>query len=229
MELKHLTQRFIYRIEPKPEGGFIARATDPTVPPLEAPTREELQQKIQARLVGALGEAFPGLKLPPLENKQVKFEVHLERKPGGGFAVHSEEQGTPTIEPATQEKIDHFAEDLLGFVDKHFPQLSEAIAARVESEGLTLAANQQTGGTMSTSSQLGNASGLVKAQPTQSGDSNLQAMQLEATTIENATLNNAVIANTPITPEASGTGKILRFLLTLLILAALMYFFLYRR
>jgi hypothetical protein len=229
MELKHLTQRFIYRIEPKPEGGFIARATDPTVPPLEAPTREELQQKIQARLVAGLGEAFPGLKLPPLENKQVKFEVHLERKPGGGFTVHSEQQGAPTIEPSTQEKIDHFAEDLLGFVDKNFPQLSQAIAARVESEGLKLLANQQTAGTMSTSPQLGNAPGLVEAQPTQSKEIDLQAVQLEATTIENATLNNALIASTPITPEASGAGKIVGFLLTLLVLATLMYFFLYRR
>ena len=40
MELKRLITHFTYRIEPKPEGGFIAHATDPTVPPLEAPTRE---------------------------------------------------------------------------------------------------------------------------------------------------------------------------------------------
>jgi hypothetical protein len=73
MELKHLIQRFSYRIEPKAEGGFIARATDPTVPPLEAPTREELQQKIQASLAAAMAEAFPGLKLPA-ESKQFKFD-----------------------------------------------------------------------------------------------------------------------------------------------------------
>ena len=93
MELKHLATRFTYKIEPKPEGGFIARSTDPTVPPLEAPTREELQHKIQANMVAALSDAFPGLKLPA-QNKQVKFEVHIERKPGGGFAVQTDEPGT---------------------------------------------------------------------------------------------------------------------------------------
>ncbi len=226
MELKHLAQRFIYRIEAKPEGGFIARAADPTVPPLEAPTREELQQKIQAKLVAALGEAFPGLKLPAASN-QLKFEVHLERKPEGGFSVHSHPAGAPGVNPATGEKLDHFAEELLGFVDKNFPHLSEAIAARVSADGRKLLANQQAAGTGN--APLDDSPGLPQAQPAQSTNVNWQTAQAEAATVENATLNNAVIANTPITPEASGAGKIFRFLLTLLILAALMYFFLHRR
>src|ERR1700739_2706003 len=117
MQLKHLVTRFTYKIEPKPEGGFIARSTDPTVPPLEAPTREELQHKIEANMVAALGEAFTGLKLPA-KNKQVKFEVHIERKPGGGFAVHSDELGTPVSDPGTQQKIDYFAEKVFVFFDK---------------------------------------------------------------------------------------------------------------
>jgi hypothetical protein len=43
MELKRLISHFTYRIEPKPGGGFIAHPADPSVAPLEAPTREELQ------------------------------------------------------------------------------------------------------------------------------------------------------------------------------------------
>ena len=81
MELKRLITHFTYRIAPKPEGGFIAHATDPTVPPLEAPTREELQRKIQANIAAGLASEFPGLKLP-LENQQLKFAFHIERKPG---------------------------------------------------------------------------------------------------------------------------------------------------
>src|ERR1700739_3195461 len=131
MKLKRLVQQFTYRVEPKPEGGFIARCTDPTVPPLEAPTREELQQQIQARLRAVLQEKFPGLKLPALENKHVEWQVHIDRKAGGGFTVHSDQQGASNVEPATHEKIDHFAEELLGFVDKHFPDLSQALAAQV--------------------------------------------------------------------------------------------------
>src|SRR5436309_3257002 len=80
MELKRLVQSFTYRIEPKPEGGFISRVAYPTVPALEAPTREELQQKIQAKLLAQLGENFPGLKLPSQANQQVKWEVPIESK-----------------------------------------------------------------------------------------------------------------------------------------------------
>ena len=232
MELKHLVQRFVYRIEPKPEGGFIARATDPTVPPLEAPTREELQQKIQAKLFAALGEAFPNLKLP-VEDQQLKFDVHIERQPGGGFAVHSEQTGKPGLEPATEAKIDHYAEELLGFVDKHFPHLTQSIAAQVGSQDLKVVVNQKASVRLKSESAPGIAQGFLPtqpmpAQPMRSSDAGVQNLQLEATTIEDATFNKA-LTNTPITPEASGAGKILRFILTLAILAAVMYFFLYRR
>src|SRR5215467_4154143 len=88
MELKRLITQFTYRIEPKPEGGFIAHPTDPSVPPLEAATRTELQQKIQANITAALAADFPGLKLP-LENKEVKFAFHVEPQPGGGFILQS--------------------------------------------------------------------------------------------------------------------------------------------
>src|SRR5438309_694326 len=84
MEIRRLITHFTYRIEPKPEGGFIAHTTDPSVPPLEAPTREELQQTIQANIAAAVAAEFPGLKLP-LENKEVKFAFHIEHKPGGSF------------------------------------------------------------------------------------------------------------------------------------------------
>jgi|HubBroStandDraft_6_1064221.scaffolds.fasta_scaffold00076_26 hypothetical protein len=78
METKRLTTQFSYRIEPKPEGGFIARSTDPAVPSLEAPTREELLQKIEASTGVALAAAFPGLKLPT-GSDQLKFDVRTER------------------------------------------------------------------------------------------------------------------------------------------------------
>ena len=79
METKRLTAQFSYRIEPKPEGGFIAQSDDPTVPSLEAPTREELLQKLEASTGVALAAALPGLK-PPIGNSQLKFDVKTERK-----------------------------------------------------------------------------------------------------------------------------------------------------
>jgi hypothetical protein len=102
MELQRLTRQLSYRIEAKPEGGFVARCADPGIPPLEAPTREELQQKIRQNLDRALAAAFPGFKLP-LNSEQHKFQVHIVRKPGGAFSVHSTVAGTPPTEPANSE------------------------------------------------------------------------------------------------------------------------------
>ena len=229
MELKHLVQKFAYRIEPKPEGGFIARAADPTVPPLEAPTREELQQKIQAKIVEGLGTAFPGLKLPALQNRQVKWDVHIDRKPGGGFTVHSERPGAPTGEPATQEKMDHFAEELLGFVDKHFPDLSQALAAQVGGRGIKVFTTEQSSVTLQGNSLLGGAKGLLPTQPMQAADLKNDYARVDANTTENANINSAAFANTPITPEASGNWKLFRLLLLIATIAALLYFFVLRR
>ena len=229
MELKHLVQKFVYRIEPKPEGGFIARVADPTVPPLEAPTREELQQKIQAKIVEGLSTAFPNLKLPASLNEHVKWDVHIDRKPEGGFTVHSERPGAPTGEPATQEKIDHFAEELLGFVDKHFPDLSQALAAQVGGRDIKVFATKQSGVQLQGNSLLGGAQGLFPTQPMQAADFKNEYARVEPTTTENANINSAAFANTPITPQAGGNWKLFRFLLLLAAIAALLYFFVLRR
>jgi hypothetical protein len=228
MELKRLVRQFTYRIEPKPEGGFIARCTDPTVPPLEAPTREELQQQIQARVRAALQEKLPGLKLPALQNRQVKWDVHIDRKPGGGFTVHSERPGAPTGEPASQEKIDHFAEELLGFVDKHFPDLSQALAAQVGGRDLKVFTTEQSSVTLQGNS-IGGAKGLLPTQPMQAADLKNDYARVDANTPENANINSAAFANTPITPEASGNWKLFRLLLLIATIAALLYFFVLRR
>jgi hypothetical protein len=80
MELKQLIKSFCYRIEPKPEGGFIARPTDPSIAPIEAATREELQQRIQAKVSETLAVEFPGLKLPLDKNVNTKISLNLNNK-----------------------------------------------------------------------------------------------------------------------------------------------------
>ena len=219
MELKSLITHFTYRIEPKPEGGFIAHTTNPTVPPLEAPTREELQRKIQANIAAGLASEFPGLKLP-LENQQLKFAFHIERKPGGGFAIHSADPDAPLIEGATHEEIEsHFAEKLIAFVGKHFmPELSRALAAQGSGD-IKVFVNRKTGFTVNAGSTT-----------TQTDDVTREDAKLGDTKTANASFGSAgdAIDNSPITPETSSSWTIFRFLLALFIIAAMMYFFFHR-
>ena len=219
MELKSLITHFTYRIEPKPEGGFIAHTTDPTVPPLEAPTREELQRKIQENIAAGLASEFPGLKLP-LENQQLKFAFHIERKPGGGFAIHSADPGAPLIEGATHEEIEsHFAEKLIAFVGKHFiPELSQALAAQGSGD-IKVFVNRKTGFTVNAGSHT-----------IQTDDVKIEDATLGDAKTANASLGSVgdAIDNSPITPETSSSWTIFGFLLALLIIAAMMYFFLHR-
>jgi len=210
MEIKRLITHFTYRIEPKPDGGFIAHATDPTVPPLEAPTREELQQKIQANIAAALAAEFPGLKLP-LENKEVKFAFHIEHKPGGGFVLQSTDCKELPITGSTHAEIEnHFAEKVLGALGKHLmPEMSQALAGQLGSADVKVFVNRKVSSSTS-SPTLG------------SGDAS--SMQ-----VENKNLSDLLNpTNSPIAPQPGTISPIVRFLLAVLIMLGLMYFFRHR-
>src|SRR5271163_2514747 len=97
MQLKRLITHFTYRIEPKPEGGFVAHSADPTTPPLEAGSRDEMLEKIQAKIAANLASEFPGLKFP-LENQEVKNAFHIESTPEGRFAIHSADPAAQPVE-----------------------------------------------------------------------------------------------------------------------------------
>jgi hypothetical protein len=210
MEIKRLITHFTYRIESKPDGGFIAHATDPTVPPLEAPTREELQQKIQANIAAAVAAEFPGLKLP-LENKEVKFAFHIEHKPGGGYVLESTDGKALPITGSTHAEIEnHFAEKVLGALGKHLmPEMSQALAGQLGSADVKVFVNRKVSSS-SSSSTLG------------SGDAS--SMQ-----VENQNLSDLLNpTNSPITPRPGTISPIVRFLLAVLIMLGLMYFFRHR-
>ncbi len=221
MDLKRIISTFTYRIEPKPQGGFIAHATDPSLPPIEAPTREELQQKIQANISAGLAREFPGLNLPsgnlPSGNKGPKFAFHIEAKPGGGFSLHSHDPNATTIEGASHEEIElPFAEKLAGVVGYLLPELSQALAKQGGAGDIKVFVDRKESFTESPgfqkltfgSTQNFRPSGAL--QPPNVGD------------VVNAG------DNSPITFEKSKSWPIFRFLLTVLVVGALMYFFLHR-
>ena len=54
------TAKFSYKIEAKPDGGVIAIPADPAMERLEGSTREEVEQKIQAKVTEMIGAQLPG-------------------------------------------------------------------------------------------------------------------------------------------------------------------------
>jgi len=223
MEIKRLITQFTYRIEPKPDGGFVAHAADPNVPPIEAATREELQQKIQATIAAGVASVFPGLKLP-LENKELKFDFHIEHTPGGGLAIHSGHADTQPIAGTHDEIESRFAEKLFNFAGKHLPpELQAALASQGISGDVKVFVNRKTNFTIKTGTQSPSGSQrLTSSTPPENPD-------LESTKSGMLDASSLAISNSPITPERSSSWTFTRFLLTLLVLAALMYFFLHHR
>ncbi|HEX3354421.1 MAG TPA: hypothetical protein VHS34_16495 [Terriglobales bacterium] len=217
MDIKRIISTFTYRIEANPQGGFIAQANDPSLPPLEAPTRMELQQKIQANISAALAKEFPGLNLPTENSKELKFDFHIEAKPGGGFSLRSHDPNAATIEGASHEELENpFAEKLAGVVGKYFmPELSQALARQGGSGEVKVFVDRRTSFTKTGSQKLtaGNLQDLQTTSPAQSA-------------------NGADIVNasesSPIGFEKSKSWPILRFLITLLVIAALLYFLRHR-
>jgi len=214
VDLKRLISTFTYRIEPKPQGGFIAHASDPSLPPIEAPTREELQQKIQANISAGLAREFPGLNLPsgnpPSGNKGPKFAFHIEAKPGGGFSLHSHDPNATTIEGASHEEIElPFAEKLAGMVGYFLPELSQALATAGGAGDVKVFVDRKVSFTANPGSQKMTLGGMKNSPPS-------------------GTLQPRSIDNSPLTFEESKSWPIFRFLLALLVFAALVYFFLHR-
>jgi len=231
MELKRLISHFTYRIEPKPGGGFIAHAADPTIAPLEAPTREELQKKIQENILAGLSAQFPGLKLP-LENQNLQFAFHIERRPEGGFVIQSSDPNAGPIEVLTHNDMEsRFAEKIIGFVGKHLtPELSQALAAQGNSGDIKVFVNRKTGVTVNAGSHslsLGLVRNLIA--PT--------SISKTTTIIEGPTAKptdgipgrlGGTTSNTPIEPEGARNAKVFGLLLLVLVCGALAYFFLHR-
>jgi hypothetical protein len=219
MEIKRTISKIVYRIEPRPEGGFIARASDPGTPPLEAATREELQEKIQAAISATLAAEFPGLK-PLLESKELKYSFHIEPKPGGGFIAHSTDPNHPPIEGATHEEVQHgLAEKLAGALGSYLlPELNQVPGKQIDSGNVKIVVNRKVS---VTAKAVSPNLGLRDVQELPQ-EGSIQGQEGEKDSLLNLTNNS------PIVPDEGGNWPLFRFLLVLVILGALMYFFLHR-
>jgi hypothetical protein len=226
MEFKRLFSQFTYHIEAKPEGGFIARASDPALPPLEAPNQMELRQKIQNSINASIATQFPGLKLPP--NNRVSF--HIERQSEGCVAFHSSD---PNAGAGSHEEVEsRFAEKLLSLFGKqildHLPpelasQIPPELATQLSSGDVKVFVDGNSGGHSNFSPPAPTGT------PEQTMDQNPSIAPQFSNTISNSNFGINASDNSPITPARSNAGPILRFLLTLLLLFGIMYLYLHWR
>ena len=86
LDLKSLTSNFAYCIEPKPEGGFIARPKDATMEPIEGATREEVQQKIQEKLGEMIAQQLPTTFKFGGINVKVNGKVNVTTRTSSGLS-----------------------------------------------------------------------------------------------------------------------------------------------
>jgi hypothetical protein len=239
-DLKRLITHFTYRIEKKSDGSFIAHATDPTLPPLEAPTRLELQQKIQQNVNAALMAEFPGLNLAS-DHQQLKAAFHIERTPDGSFTIHSSDPTSGPMEAAPHEIESKFAEKLIGYMGKHvLSNLSPELASQITNGDIKVFVTRAgLGGASALPSDAGdstmlklesaaaarfgfNASSATGSAATQPAQFSNNAGESPATGALSYSGDNSPIHRTQ---PNSGWG-LLRFLFALLFLGAIIYFYL---
>ena len=231
MEIKRLAEKYVYRIEAKPGGGFIARATDPNIPPIEAATRDELRQKIQSAVLAGLGLDFPGLKLPS-GSGEMKFSFHVEKQPDGSFDVHSSDGAAAPLNAASHDQVEsHFAEKLIEFVGKHMLQNApEALRAQMASGDIKVFIKKSSGFTVTTTRSNDETLQLGSASRVQGGEASsaLPPGAVISNRSSGVVLGSSgtPIDSSPITPGNEGSGKFLRVILILLALAAVAFFLL---
>lgn len=110
MEFRQTTT---YVIEPRPGGGFVAKSSDGSVAPVEAATREELQQKIEAQLDTDLASDLKDLLLASKENS---LSQEINTKPGSILLPGSASPGAKLVEYAAPEDLKRQIEEQLSTV-----------------------------------------------------------------------------------------------------------------
>jgi len=237
MEIKRLVSKYVYRIEPKPDGVFIARATDPNVQSLDAPTREELQQKIQSTILAGLSADFPGLKLPP-QSHEMKFSFHVEKQPDGTFDIHSSDPSASPVSAASHDEVEsHFVEKLISFVGKHMlPEASEALRSQLVSGDIKVFINKSSGFTVTTSHDTTGSRATQLASPSSSQfpDSSFETSSsgpIISNRAPNATIGDTgnPVDSSPITPGGGSSAKTFLLLVAIFALLAFAYFFFHYR
>ena len=222
MEIKRTISRIIYRIEPKPEGGFIARCGDPNVPPLEADTRFELEQQIKDKITSEVESQIPGLKIS-LEKKFISLDNKADV-----FAAQSGDTSLQSSEAGTKNTVEQWLTGkAVALVEKNLPpelveqlktQSVNNVKVKVTKFGTKTNFRREYVISNGNVSQL--LSRFVKGRQNNSG-----ALEPSAP-VSSSFSNTSLDSNSPITP-GTGSSSFVRFLLAAFVLLGVLFFFLH--
>jgi hypothetical protein len=224
MEIKRTISRIAYRIEPKPGGGFIARCSDPNVPPLEAASRFELEQQIKAKITGEMESQFPGLKIP-LDQSQTK-SITFSTKPNGSIFSSSSDSSLQPAEGGVKNAVEHWlADKAVSLVEKNLPPelLEQLKQQQVEGKIKIAVTKVDAEGKVQRNYVVSNGSDLISrfVQGAQKTSGALEPSNPVSASFSGTDLDS----NSPITPASS--SSFLGFAAAALVLIGMLFFFLY--
>jgi len=224
MDIANTVSRIAWRIERKPEGGYIARCSDTSVPPLEGATEAEVKEKVREQITAELAAKFPALKIDiskPLSkfaSFDTKFDLAVS-KPGDPSAQ--------TLEGGVKGAIEHWlTENAVAFVGSQLPpEVIEKLKAQAH-EGkvnFTLTTTTRGSGSSQVSTKtisLGEGKPLTFGPQDQAASGALQPSAPVSASFSNPQLDSG----SPITPVSS-SNSFLRFVLAALVVLGLIFLF----
>jgi hypothetical protein len=230
MEFKTVLSQFIYRIDSKPGGGFIATCKDSAAPAIEGATREEVQQKIQQTVTSKVAEQFPALE-DALASRGIKLHYHVESKPGGGFIIHHDDAAHDSAHDSSDHVAGFIESKILSTLLDRLPaEHHQQITNKLNAGGLDIEINRNINvitksGSTVTLPAYDSTSGVPHFSPPL-GEVGTSAAQIQPSDSTNQLSIRGDI-NSPVKYEKS--RGLFRFLIALAILALLAFFFLLRR
>ncbi|HKW16844.1 MAG TPA: hypothetical protein VJO35_04990 [Terriglobales bacterium] len=222
MEITRTLERFAWHIEPKPEGGFIARCSDPSVPPLEADNRIELQRKVRENITAHLATQFPSLKIS-LDKEDIKLPLFdaddlAASKPGEASA----QSGEGGIKGAVEQWLTKNAVAAIG--SQLPPELMEKLKTQAHDGKLSFTVTTTTKGSGNTQVRTKTISFGDAKLPLQLGSQPQQnSASLPPSAPVSASFSNQQLDTaTPITPVSSSTW-FLKFVLAAIVVLGLIF------
>lgn len=225
-DFKTTITRMFWRIEPKPEGGFIARCSDATVPPLEGATKAEVQQKIQEKLTSDLASQFPGLKLNLGKPETKSFSVvSLDKTPPSPDTTAQPAEGG--VKGAITRWV---TENAAAALEKKLPpELVEQLKSQALEGKLKITVTKTTNvgsGEVETRANTFSFTGAKlpfgSSAPATGASGSLPPSSPVSASFSGTQLDTG----SPITP-ASGSSSFLKFLFAALVVLGLMFLFLH--